>query len=314
MADPASAGPRPGHLALFYGSTTEYVMAVRSHVQASLDRGEPLCIAVHRSRLELLRAGLDSESGRVAFADLTETGRNPARIIPAMRAFIDEHRGEQVSYIAEPAWAARSAAEWREVTRHDALINLAFSGTTVSIMCPYDRMALPSSVIADARITHPAVLQEGRLRPSPEYQGQDGLPPGCELPLTAPPPWADSLVYTTELRGVRRLVRRHAAQAGLAEAAPDLVLAVGEIASNTLRHAHGEGTMHVWHTEQEILCQLHDQGQITDPLAGRVRWPPDAAGGHGLWLVNQLCDLVELRTGPQGTTTRLHMRRPAPLR
>jgi anti-sigma regulatory factor (Ser/Thr protein kinase) len=242
---------------------------------------------------------------------MTEAGRNPARIIPELRAFIEEHPGRPVSYVGEPAWPARSPAEWREVTRHDALINLAFSGATITILCPYDRMTLPPSVIADARITHPVVLQQGRPRPSPEYYGKDGMPPGCELPLPAPPAWADSLVYTMDLRAARRLVRRHAAQAGFAEVAPDLVLAVGEIASNTLRHTDGGGTLHVWHSEQEILCQLHDQGQIADPLAGRVRHPPDAAGGHGLWLVNQVCDLVELRTGQQGTTIRLHMRRPS---
>ena len=31
-------------------------------------------------------------------------------------------------------------------------------------------------------------------------------------------------------------------------------------------------------------------------------------GGNGLWLVNQVCDLVQARTGQAGTTTRLHMR------
>jgi len=53
---------------------------------------------------------------------------------------------------------------------------------------------------------------------------------------------------------------------------------------------------------------VHDVGRITDPLAGRVRHGPDDSG-HGLWLVNQVCDLVELRSGDAGTTVRMHMRR-----
>jgi hypothetical protein len=40
----------------------------------------------------------------------------------------------------------------------------------------------------------------------------------------------------------------------------------------------------------------------------RVRRGPDGRG-HGLWLVNQVCDLVELRSGDAGTTVQLHMRR-----
>ena len=43
-------------------------------------------------------------------------------------------------------------------------------------------------------------------------------------------------------------------------------------------------------------------------LAGRVRHGPDDHG-HGLWLVNQVCDLVELRSGAAGTMVRMHMRR-----
>ena len=54
---------------------------------------------------------------------------------------------------------------------------------------------------------------------------------------------------------------------------------------------------------------MHDGGWITDPLAGRKRPPPDSAG-QGLWVVNHVSDLVEMRSGPAGTTTRLHFRLP----
>ena len=85
---------------------------------------------------------------------------------------------------------------------------------------------------------------------------------------------------------------------------------MNEIAANTISHTTGGGVLHVWPTPEEIVCQVHDQGEITDPLAGRVRHGPGDRG-HGLTLVNQVCDLVELRTGPAGTTVRMHMRRAA---
>jgi anti-sigma regulatory factor (Ser/Thr protein kinase) len=31
-------------------------------------------------------------------------------------------------------------------------------------------------------------------------------------------------------------------------------------------------------------------------------------GGYGLWLANQVCDLVQVRSSPAGTTVRLHVR------
>jgi hypothetical protein len=52
---------------------------------------------------------------------------------------------------------------------------------------------------------------------------------------------------------------------------------------------------------------VRDRGWIRDPLAGRVAPRENKATGRGLWLVNQLCDLVQLRSSPAGTTLRLHI-------
>jgi hypothetical protein len=64
----------------------------------------------------------------------------------------------------------------------------------------------------------------------------------------------------------------------------------------------------LWVTQSEVICQVNDTGQVTDPLAGRLRREPAAAaGGHGLRVVRQACDLVQIRTSPAGTAIRLHM-------
>jgi hypothetical protein len=39
---------------------------------------------------------------------------------------------------------------------------------------------------------------------------------------------------------------------------------------------------------------------------------PAANGGHGLWIVRQVCDLVELTSDATGTTVRMHMSLRAP--
>jgi anti-sigma regulatory factor (Ser/Thr protein kinase) len=101
--------------------------------------------------------------------------------------------------------------------------------------------------------------------------------------------------------------------AGLSESrANDLVLAVSEVAANTLRHTNSSGTLAIWHDGDEIVAEIHDEGKITDPAAGQRRPAADATGGHGLWLVRQVCDLVELRSDQSGTTIRMHMKIHAP--
>jgi hypothetical protein len=54
---------------------------------------------------------------------------------------------------------------------------------------------------------------------------------------------------------------------------------------------------------------VRDSGWIADPLAGTLRPDPDSGmGGRGLWVVHQVCDLVEARSSANaGTTTRVHM-------
>ncbi|HEX4089970.1 MAG TPA: ATP-binding protein [Trebonia sp.] len=131
------------------------------------------------------------------------------------------------------------------------------------------------------------------------------------LPLPPlPPPGDDATCHTyrTDLAKVRALVLQQARAAGLTEGrANDLVLAVSEVAANTLRHTQSAGTLTIWRAAGELICEIQDEGTITDPLAGQRRPGPDATGGHGLWLVYQVCDLVELRSDVTGTVIRMHM-------
>jgi anti-sigma regulatory factor (Ser/Thr protein kinase) len=56
------------------------------------------------------------------------------------------------------------------------------------------------------------------------------------------------------------------------------------------------------------LCEVRDRGRIVEPLVGRLPPPLDRHGGRGLWLVNHLCDLVQIRSTEAGSVVRVHMR------
>lgn len=132
---------------------------------------------------------------------------------------------------------------------------------------------------------------------------------------TDPP--ADAAVhrYRADLGRVRSFAAGWAARAGLPpHRVGDLVIAVGELAANTLAHTNEPGRLTLWATRGEVICQVDDTGEITDPLAGkRCPDPGDLGGGRGLWVVHQLSDLVEIRSGPAGTTIRVHFQLSAPM-
>jgi anti-sigma regulatory factor (Ser/Thr protein kinase) len=86
----------------------------------------------------------------------------------------------------------------------------------------------------------------------------------------------------------------------------DLVLAAHELATNSVLHGAGDGVLRGWHESHALVLEIADDGVITDPLVGREQALPLAEGGRGVWMANQLCDLVQVRSSPRGTVVRLH--------
>jgi anti-sigma regulatory factor (Ser/Thr protein kinase) len=303
------------HLALFYRGPDQYRDAVTCFVRDGLSTGERVLVAVPGYRLFGLRTALGSLTSqirdRLHFADMGTLGRNPCRIIPAVQEFIAAGN-QPVRFVGEPIWAGRSAAEIIESTRHEALINLAFAGTDIRILCPYDAAHLPDSVLADACQTHPSLTGWRIRRAGAAFLGPGSVPERCTKPLSPPPRGAQTLRYRMDLRSVRDFASALARAARLpAGRASNLILAVNEVAANTLRHSGGDGVIRGWQTPGELICELSDGGHITDPLAGRRLPEPEQAGGHGLWLVNRSVDLTEIRSGAHGTVIRLHVSLPA---
>jgi anti-sigma regulatory factor (Ser/Thr protein kinase) len=311
IADPARRrDPEVGmaHQALFYRDSDEYLSSVLEFVRPGLEAGEPVAMAVPSRNLTLLERHLDGYAGSVELFDMVELGHNPARIIPAVQSMLDRHEGRPLHYVGEPIWAGRSPGEIREATRHEALINLAWSNAPIRVLCPYDAAALDGTVLRDAERTHPDLIRDGQLFSSTSYDGAV-VPHSCEHALPAPPATASRIRFEpTELWRVRALVAEYARSAGLTdERVADLTLAADELAANTVKHAGASGSVAVWSESDQVLCEVEGPGWITDPLAGRRQPPPEPCAGRGLWIVNQVCDLVETRTSSAGTIVRVHV-------
>ncbi|MFC8201631.1 anti-sigma factor RsbA family regulatory protein [Streptomyces sp. NPDC057298] len=297
------------HPALFYRTEQEYTRQTVSFLREGLDNGEPMAVAVPGPNLDLIRSGLGADAEGILFLDMTEAGRNPGRIIPkVLRGFADAHPQGRVRIIGEPIWAGRSTVEYPACAQHEALINAAFEGRAVTILCPYDEVRLDPQVIADARVTHPTLISgEGREWISDVYDWQEVVSRyNQELPTV---PDAAVFSYSAEdLPAVRHFALAQAARLGLAgERLMDAELAVAELTTNSVVHGGGRGTLAVWAEQEQLVIEVRDAGRLTDPLAGRR--PPERGqvGGRGLMLVHCVSDLVRVHTGDDGTTVRFYL-------
>jgi anti-sigma regulatory factor (Ser/Thr protein kinase) len=300
------------HEALLYAGREELLLGTVPFIREGLAADEPILVAIGAAKIALLRDALGQDAERVEFADMAELGRNPARIIPAWTDFLAaRHRpGGAIRGIGEPIWAGRSAAELVECQLHESLLNLAFAGVEgFRLLCPYDVSALDEGVVHEACCSHPVVVEDAELRPSQSYRDAERLLAPFDSPLPRPPAASRLLGFERDTLGdVRHLVDQSATRTGLGrERAQDLVLAVGEVAANSVRHGGGRGILRIWRADGALVCEVRDRGRIGDPLAGRHTPNAEQLNGRGLWIANGVCDLVQVRSGAQGTAVRLHM-------
>jgi anti-sigma regulatory factor (Ser/Thr protein kinase) len=302
------------HEAFLYRDAEEFLRGALQFIRSGVEADEPVFVVLSAEKIALLRETLGKDADRVLFADMAAVGANPARIIAAWHEFVDEHGagGRAIRGIGEPIWAGRSESELAECHRHESLLNLAFEDTPAfRLLCPYDVSALDPGVVEEAGRTHPFMSDVESFRESGSYRGLEAISAPFADPLDDPPVSAARLTFDADSLGaVRDLVTQRAEGAGFeCETTDALVLAVNEIATNSIRHGGGFGVIRTWDDGNFLIFQVEDGGRFDAPLAGRRQPVLDEPGGRGLWLANQLCDLVQVRTFEDGNVVRIHMTR-----
>ena len=300
------------HEALLYKGVDDFVDRTVSFLADGIAGSEPALVIVSAEKADLLRSALGSNAPGVSFADVDEFGGNPARLIPRWQLFVAENAGRARRFrgVGEPISRTMDPDALVECHRNEALLNLAFDGPPAWwLVCLYDAEVLAPEVIDAAARTHPCLIEHGSRRPSDRYIDLDPEVAPFDSPLTEPPPNAEVVRFAIDdLAVIRWFVWDRATTGGFSDGrAADLVLAVNEIATNSLRHATGSGVLRVWIADHELICEITDQGHIDAPLAGRLRPARGQGSGYGLWLANQLCDLVQIRSFDHGSAVRIHM-------
>jgi anti-sigma regulatory factor (Ser/Thr protein kinase) len=263
------------HQAVFYRGLEGLRAHVVPYVREGVRNGEQVLVAMVAEHVAEVERALGSVATRVDFVDMAELGGNPACILPEWRRFVAD-----LAFAEGPQW---------------------------QLLCPYDVGALPRHVIQEAVRSHPTVLDEGTCTAAARYPVHDEATRRFSEPLRQAPASAVTVPFgAQDLTALRGLVRLLTAEAPLARGVmEDLVLAAHELSTNSVVHGGGRGVLRTWQEPDAFVVEVQDEGWIDDPLVGRDMLQGLAENGRGIWMANQLCDLVQVRSGASGTVVRL---------
>ncbi|WP_338678013.1 ATP-binding protein [Streptomyces sp. SCSIO 30461] len=89
----------------------------------------------------------------------------------------------------------------------------------------------------------------------------------------------------------------------------EFTLAVNEVASNSLRHGGGAGTLRLYRSADSLCCQVTDSGAgfNDDVIPGAVP-EVETSAGRGLWLVRQITDRLEVTENTVGADVTFSVR------
>ena len=297
------------HDALIYGTDEALMDALVPWLQEGLEHENGAVVATTAPHIDQFRDALGADEPSVSFVSADDLYVHPAQTIAPWQRVLSDAADAGVAYtriVGEVAFGATPDLQtsW---TRYESALNAVFEHSPAWIVCPYDTRTLPPDVIDQAWRTHPTMWNSTRHK-SDRYELPARLLREIAEPgraVTGPP--SLELFIDDQLSDLRESVRALANEADLPKArVEELVLAVTELAGNTVRHAGGGGRLALWITPEGVVCEVTDQGGgVQDPLAGLVPPKPSASAGMGLWIARQLSDSFAIGTDDEGTTVRI---------
>lgn len=298
------------HDALLYDGTDDFVEHLVPFVRDGIAQDEAVLAVTSQANAGALREALGADAGRVDFHDSTVWYASPGRAFGAYADYVAGTGGRRLRAIGEPVWPVGWDEGVEEWARYESVLNVAFADARAWIVCPYDTTSQSDSILEHARHTHPTLHDRGERAPHDAYVEPRRFWAALDESPPPPVPGARELAVTTDLASLRATVAAAATAAGVQPLrVTDLVFAVHELAVNALTHGSGEGVVRIWREEGRFVCEVADCGPgLSERFAGYDIPPPDQTRGRGIWLARRLCDLVEVRSGEDGTRIRLHTR------
>lgn len=302
--------PAAQHMAIAFSSPADLSARLAPRIRGAVAVGDPVLAVLAHDVREELRGALGPDADAVEFADPGGVHSLPAFTVavrwarqsrrvtrPGGRALVVGQRLDGLPGCGPGHWA-----------RLDIGLDVATAGLPVIVVCPFagDAPDLPQ-----VRATHRVVGTSRGLEASPDYRAPHEAvadyppPPPPELG----PPEAELWFGAERLGEVRHLVARCAEAAGLdPDRVADVVLAVNELASNSVEHGPGSGRLRMW-AAHDLTAEVVNAGPMHVPFPGLELPPVDGARGRGLWLASELCEVLQVWSDDEQTVIRVRVDR-----
>jgi hypothetical protein len=100
------------HEAMAYAGIDEFSPPVIKFIDSGLRAGAAVLVVVNEEKIEILRDSLAGDVHGVTFADMTDVGANPARIIGAWHRFLNDWTRGPVRGVGEPFTPNARRVSW----------------------------------------------------------------------------------------------------------------------------------------------------------------------------------------------------------
>ena len=295
------------HGVLVYDRDEAFAEPSAAFLEGGVTDGEVVLAVVDPARRQMLGDALGNATAGVTFLDRDSQYTRPEAAIAAYDARLRRtlRDGAPSVRLYGELPQCTTAEEWDRWIAYDAILNRAFEGRPVSIMCGYDARVLPAWVIEGARRAHPEIRADAWER-NPRYDDPAELVRSL-TPEPRPPPDLTPLVVNGDPRALRVQLTQAMAAAGLAgERAHGMLLAASEVFANAGRHGGGADMVRVGSASGRFVCEISDRGPgLDDPMVGYLPPAPSATAAAGLWVARQLTERLELLGSSAGLTARL---------
>jgi len=314
--EPVAQAPdnrRYAHDALLYDSPDQLVEVAAPFLLEGLAAGDAAVIATGPDTADVLREAVGhSPDVHVLERGDVYSARTPAAITTFRRlAELRVADGARRVRVVGEVDFGRTERAWLEWQRYEAVINDALAGWPLWGLCVFDTQRLPEPLLETALQTHSHLATASGREDNPHYtEPADYLRalPVPEEPLEATVPRLHA-AHVVDFAALRRaLATELAGVPADPDVVQDFLLAVDEMTSNALRHGGRPIDLRLWIGTDRMVCTIGDRGTgWDDPFAGYGPAHGDdlSRGGMGLWLARQLCDHVDITSGPDGARVRL---------